>query len=50
MGESYRRLPRQNWTYTYWRFNLLFSAKVVIGDLDVAGAETVVATITKNGG
>lgn len=30
--------------------NLLFSAKVVIGDLDVAAADAVVATITKNGG
>jgi len=29
---------------------ILFSAKVVIGDLDVAGTEAVVATIAKNGG
>ena len=29
---------------------MLFSAKVVIGDLDVPGAEAVVSTITKDGG
>jgi hypothetical protein len=29
---------------------LLFSAKVVIGDLDVPGAEAVVSAITKDGG
>ena len=39
----------QNWIHFFPRF-YCFSAKVVIGDLDVAGAEAVVATITKNGG
>lgn len=43
-GESYGQLPRLPVLI------LPFSAKVVIGDLDVAGAEAVVATITKNGG